>query len=293
MDTITNQISGECEEVDLWEIGRVLLKRKWLIFLLTLSAALAAYAISHAQPKVYQIGASLQIGTIVDDRGVSRLIESADQIKEKKDNDVYGVLVREKLGISQGDYPHIVTQIGKDTAIISFSAESANVDLAKKIFQELSDVIVADHEKAFDNARQEAQKNIDVENDDKKRLMVKIELLANQQAIIEQKVSSLEKIATVNFDSGNELVLLNTKEQLLVVKQDAEDSYSKINEADRKIFLYQRYMNDMQPTRMIKKPYSSESPISPHVTLDTMIGAVVGFFIGAVLAFFVEHRRKS
>lgn len=293
MDKITNRDSGKYEEIDLWVVAGILTKRKWLVLLLTLAVALAAFAISHAQPKVYQIGASLQIGTIVDEISGNRLVESANQIKEKNDNDVYGVLVREKLGISQGEYPHIDAQIGKDTAIISFSAETADVDSAKKVFQELGDVIIADHEQLFNSAREEAQKNIDVENDDKKRLAVKIGLLVDHQATIEQKISSLEKMSAGNFDSGNEMVLLNTKEQLQTIKQDAEDSYSKINDADRKISVSQRYLDDTQPTRMIKKPYSSESPVLPRTLLNTVIGGIIGFFAGAVLAIIMERFHKA
>ena len=278
------------KEIDLMDAVDVLLKMKWLILGITLAAALAAYLLGSMSPKIYRVSTSLQVGTVVR-AGAEKLIEGAEQIKEKKNNDVYGVLVRQKLNMSQGSYPAIVTEIGNDTAIISFSTESSNVEQAKKVFEEINGIIISDHQKIYDSAKREIEENIAVEKNNKERMTSKIELMESDQTIIKQRIDLIQKMASGNFDSGNQMVILNEKEQLATTKQDIEDLYSRINEAERNMASLQTDLEIMQPTKAIKQPYVSETPVSPRVAVNAIVGGFFGFIIGVFIAIFLRRAQ--
>jgi len=110
----------------------VLLKRKKIVILFTVIAALAALLVSLVMPKVYKTSLALEIGTISKDGSSFQLIEETKQVVGKINNDVYGSAIRQKLGISQNDYPKITAIDAANTNIITLFAESSNPDIAKK-----------------------------------------------------------------------------------------------------------------------------------------------------------------
>jgi uncharacterized protein involved in exopolysaccharide biosynthesis len=280
------------ETINLRDLVGIFWKRKWFIAVLTLAFGLAALGLSLAKPKIYRISTSLQIGTIVKDSGTPQLIESAGQIKEKKENDVYGVQARDKLGVSQSQYPNIVTQIGKDTAVISFSTESPSVDLAKKVLQEINRIIIAEHQRIYDSIKDEFQENIAVEQKNIERLKSKIGLLESETAAIQNKIDFLEKISAGKFDSGNEMIILNAEQEIITTKQDIEDAYSNINESKRSIANLKSSLDIMQPTQVIKAPYSSDAPVSSRTGINMILALLAGFLVGVFAALLIEFWNK-
>jgi len=285
------------KEMDLKEIILVLGKRKKLIFGVTLAAAALAFLISSTMPKTYLVNTSLQIGTIIGEASANQnaaehTIESVDQIKDKKDKDIYGVLVRQKLGIDQEKYPEIAIEVGKGTAIVSFSTESSDVEFAKKVLRELNETITASHKKIFDSAKARIEKEIEIGNDNKKRLDAKIESLMAERAVLLGEVNMLQRRLIENFNVGNELVEMNVKQELEAINQGIEESYLKINESQRETIVLQGYADIMQPTKVVKEPYASESPTAPKIGLNTILGMVIGFLIGIFIVFFAEWRNK-
>jgi uncharacterized protein involved in exopolysaccharide biosynthesis len=285
------------KETDLREIILILEKRKKLIFSVTLAAAALAFLISSTMPKTYLVNTSLQIGTIVGEASVNqnvaeRAIESVDQIKDKKNKDIYGVLVRQKLGIDQEKYPEIAIEVGKGTAIVSFSTESSDVEFTKKVFRELNETIIASHQKIFDSAKARIEKEIEIGNDNKKRLDAKIESLTAERAVLLDEVAMLQRRLIENFNVGNELVKMNAKQELEAINQGIEESYLKINESQRETVALHSYADIMQPTKVVKEPHASESPVAPKIGLNTILGMVIGFLVGIFIVFSAEWWNK-
>ena len=129
-------IQTEYDEIDLMDYVKVILKRKWLILAIFLSAAIVAEVFSFLMPKVYKIDTVLEVGQAA---GVP--IEDPGQVVEKIKGDVYGIFVRGKLGIPEEKYPKIKTENPKDTRLISLAIESAEPQQAKNILEEINNLI--------------------------------------------------------------------------------------------------------------------------------------------------------
>jgi len=155
--------NNDSEEIDLRQMVEVLLKRKKIVILFTVIAALAALLVSLVMPKVYKTSLALEIGTISKDGSSFQLIEETKQVVGKINNDVYGSAIRQKLGISQNDYPKITAIDAANTNIITLFAESSNPDMAKKVLDEISVQIISSQQPAFDAAKKNLEDNITIE----------------------------------------------------------------------------------------------------------------------------------
>lgn len=279
-------------EIDLRDLVAVFLNKIIFISSLVLLLALLALIISLVMPKVYSVSSSLEIGTIVKEGG-EQVIESVDQVVEKKNRDVYGVLVRQKMNMPQGEYPRITAINGPDTNIITFNTQSGAPDIVKRIFQEVNSEIIAEHQKKFDIAVKEINENIAIENDNKLRLESKIDSLEAEKKVYQSEIASLQKVVFGDFNAGAEFVLLSAKEQLESKRQEIEDLYSEINSSDRKISELQGYLGVMKMTTVIKQPVSSEYPVSPRIALNVIIAALLGFFAATFWVFAREWWNKK
>ena len=129
------------EEIDLMDYLKVIIKRRKLILAVFLIAIVAAGLFSFLLPKVYKIDAVLEIGQVAE-----TMIEAPSQVAEKITSEVYRIFVREKLGIPEEKYPKIKTENPKDTRLIILTIESANLQQAKTILEEINNLILAEHE---------------------------------------------------------------------------------------------------------------------------------------------------
>ncbi len=239
----------EYDEIDLMDYVKVLLKRKWLILAVFLGAAIVAGVFSFLMPKVYKIGTALEIGQVA---GVP--IEDPGQVVEKIKGDVYGIFVREKLGIPEEKYPKIKTENLKDTRLISLAIESAEPQKAKNILEEINNLILAEHQEKIKIKKELLEQDIktteekiklvesDIEktknktqpiDEDIKRIENKINNAEEEKSNLEAKIEALEKILVYEQTPGTQFALFDTKEKLANKKQEIEDLYLTINSLRR------------------------------------------------------------
>jgi len=238
-------IQTEYDEIDLMDYVKVLLKRKWLILVMFFGAAIAAGIFSFIMPKIYKIDTSLEIGQIA-----GAVVEAPGQVVEKIKGDVYGIFVREKLGIPEEKYPKIKTENPKDTRLISLAIESAEPQKAKNILEEINNLILAEHQEKIKVKKELIEKDIkttedkiklvesDIEktknkiqpiNEDIKRIENKIANAEEEKENLEAKVDALQKILPYQQDPGTQFALFDTKEKLANKKQEIENLYLTIN----------------------------------------------------------------
>jgi len=250
------KIQTEYDEIDLMDYVKVLLKRKLLIFGIFLAAAIAAGVFSFLSPKIYKIDTSLEVGRIEKATGTTpeQLVESPTQLVEKIKGDVYGIFVREKLGIPEEKYPEIKAENPKDTRLINLIIESAEPQKAKNILEEINNLILAEHQEKIKTKKELTEQDIKtieekiklVENDiektknkiqpideDIKRIENKIVFAEEEKNNLEAKVEALEKVLIYQQDPGTQFALFDTKEKLANKKTEIENLYLTINSLKR------------------------------------------------------------
>lgn len=269
-----NKAQFKDEEIDLMDYVIVVFKRKWLIFGIFLVAVIAAAVLSSVMPKIYKIDTSLEIGQI---NGAG--IEPPAQLIEKINNDVYGIFAREKLGISEMEFPKIKTENPKDTNLIKVEIESVNSQQTKNILEEINNLILVEHQEKIKVKKELLEKDIE-------RIKIKVASLEEEKKNLEAKVEALEKVLPYQQTPGSQFALFDTKEKLEAEKQEIENLYLQINSLERSL-------EDIQFTKIIKSPTISEGPIKPRPLLNIVIAAVFGLFIGVFLAFGLEWWQKN
>ncbi|MFA6375886.1 MAG: Wzz/FepE/Etk N-terminal domain-containing protein [Candidatus Paceibacterota bacterium] len=290
MDKQSNE--NEYQEIDLRDVINVVVKKIWLIAAAVAVAAVAAVVISKMLPKTYSISTSLEVGLVVKD-GTPQIIERVGQVVEKKNKDVYGIQVRKTLGISQSEYPDIKTEIGKDTNIITFTAQSSKTDMALKILETVNGLIVDDHFKTYGIFKKELEDNIAAENKNKEQLAQKIVSLESEKNNYEKQASLLGNTYRDSFDVGTQVAFLNAKNQVEMKKKEIADLYTLGIESDKKINALREYLETMKPTTVIKSPVVSEIPVGPKTLLNMVLTALLALIAALFFVFAADWWKKS
>jgi len=194
----------EYDEIDLMDYVKVILKRKWLILAVFFGAAIVAGVFSFIMPKVYKIDTSLEVGQIA-----GAVVEDPGQVVEKIKGDVYGIFVREKLGIPEEKYPKIKTENPKGTNLITLVIESAKPPESKNILEEINNLILAEHQE---------------------KIKAKKELIEQDIKTTEEKIklveSDIEKVKNKKQSSENDIQRIKNKIETL--QKDIESTRNKI-----------------------------------------------------------------
>lgn len=259
------------EEIDLIEYARIIFKRKWIILGIFLAAAISSGVWSSFMPKIYKIDTTLEIGKIKD-----KTIENPTQVIKKIDADVYGILARKNLQIPEENYPKITAVNPKGTSLINIKIESSNINISKKILEEINKIIVEKHNQKIEDEKEMIKNNIKIiedkmvilENDikrtknkilplkeDIKRIKNKIKHGEEEKKNLEAKIDALQKILPYQQDPGTQFALFDTKEKLANKKQEIENLYSGINSLKLKIENINLTINSLRKT---KNNYKSE-----------------------------------
>ena len=319
------------EEINLMDYIKVLLKRKWLILVVFLIAAIVAGAFSFfVAPKVYKIDTSLEIGGID-----GQIIEEPSQVLGKIEGDVYGIKVREKLGILEGEYPKIKSDNPKATNLISLGIESSNTEKTKNILKEINSLILAEHLEKIKTQKELIEKNIktaegkikltesDIGNTRNKikpiegdiiRIENKIKYSEEEKENLEAKVEALEKVLVYEQTPGTQFALFDAKEKLANKKQEIEDLFLRINSLKQtkedleigvnslessieslnaQINSLRASLDNVRETKVVKAPTASGAPIKPRPLLNIVIAGVLGIFLGVFWAFGKEWWEKN
>lgn len=296
------------EEIDLMDYAAIAIREKKLILKILFVILIVAGILIMILPKVYKVDMSMEIG-----KGPSAsnkedtLIEEPGQVVEKIKSDVYGVNVREKLGIPENKYPKIKTNNLKGTSLINLAIESENINQSKSVLREIGNLIVAEHQERTSKQKELIEKNI--ESNEKKiktidgdieRINNKIKFVDEEKNNMQSKVDALQKILIYNQDPGTQFALFNTKEALALKKQEIEDLFKEIGghnlqkeDLNSGINTYKASLDNMKFTRVVKSPNVSDKLVSPRPALYMGIAAVAGIFLGVFAVFLKEWRKED
>ncbi|HPZ74625.1 MAG TPA: Wzz/FepE/Etk N-terminal domain-containing protein [Candidatus Pacearchaeota archaeon] len=145
-------MSTNDDEINLIDYIKVVIKRKWLILGITLTAVLIAGIASMVSPKNYEVSTTLQIGNTTD------ILESTAQVAEKIKSNAYKNLLEEKLNIE--NLPEIKTETPQNTNFVSIIIETDNPEQAKQILDEINSLILLEHQEIFNKRESQIKENI-------------------------------------------------------------------------------------------------------------------------------------
>ena len=145
-------MSTNDDEINLIDYIKVVIKRKWLILGITLTAVLIAGIASMVSPKNYEVSTTLQIGNTTD------ILESTAQVAEKIKSNAYKNLLEEKLNIE--NLPEIKTETPQNTNFVSIIIETDNPEQAKQILDEINSLVLLEHQEIFNKRESQIKENI-------------------------------------------------------------------------------------------------------------------------------------
>lgn len=275
------KVQFEDYEIDLVDYVKVLLKGKWLILGMFLGSVAVAVGVSFVLPKIYRAEAVLEIGRVGKPTqvGISTLIEEPPQLVEKLTGGAYNAPVGEALGIAGQGFPEVKAENPKGTGLISIGVEIGSPQQAKDILDEINKLILVEHE-------EEARVEKELLGENIERLGTKIESLENEKKNLGAKVAALQETLLYQQTPGTQFALFDTKEKLEKKKRGIEQTYLEISSL-------QNSLEDIKLTEVVKSPVVPTSPVRPKPLLNGVIAAVLGLFLGTLLAFAKEWWKAS
>ena len=180
-------MSTNDDEINLIDYIKVVIKRKWLILGITLTAVLIAGIASMVSPKNYEVSTTLQIGNTTD------ILESTSHVAEKIKSNAYKNLLEEKLNIE--NLPEIKTETPQNTNFVSIIIETDNPEQAKQILDEINSLVLLEHQEIFNKRESQIKENIKEIQDELTLLETKKEY---SEGIAELRIKLSDLKATLN-----------------------------------------------------------------------------------------------
>jgi len=291
MEDAQNANSSAEKEIDLRDLFDKIAKKWRLVFGITMIAGIAALALSLAVPKTYEVRTVLEVGTAPDQSQLNS-IEDPAEVAKKIDGDFYGDGVRQKLGLSESNYPKLKVDNFSGN-FISVSMASSRVQRAVSILKELDSAVIKDYESRSAKKKAVIAADIDVLKKDIVRLTNKVNSTQSEKKDIDTEISTLNNEVTYNRDIGLILALTSDRRLLETKQQDIESLYLQINQNNQQINAMNGLLDQMRPTAVTAEPVVSQASASPKVTLTTVIGVLLGFFAGIALVLGMDWWNKK
>jgi uncharacterized protein involved in exopolysaccharide biosynthesis len=181
--------NNDYDEIDLRQLANTLVKRRSAVIIFTITAAVIAFVISIAMPKVYRTQIALQIGTV---GGVP--VESVIQIKDKIDQKLYSSEASDRSSA-------IKTSNIAGSNIITLTVDSSDRQKASELLGSIGQSVIDDHAKIIAAHRASIDSQILTTNSDIKDINVSIKT-PNQECSTEKylAISNLEsRVANLEF----------------------------------------------------------------------------------------------
>lgn len=245
----------EYDEIDIISYVRFLRKKlSFIISLFLIFIIIAAVYSYFIAEKVYKIDTILESSIKTGIEGSSRAIEEAMVLKNKIQEDVYGIYVRKKLGISEGEYISPTAYNPEKSNLITIEAKTSQPEKAKQILEETNNFILEESQEKAKLEKRAAEDNIkSTENDiistersikltenqivrnenviadEIARTRNKISALEEEKDNLEKKIEELEKVLVYEQTPGTQFALFDTKEKLAKKKQEIETFYIQLS----------------------------------------------------------------
>jgi capsular polysaccharide biosynthesis protein len=301
------------DEIDLKELWKTLMKRKWFIVIFTSIVTILAIIFSLVKTPIYEATALIEIGDYSTSNGRIQLGD-ASQLADKLNVlyiDMFKNIKDKDAEISSISVPK------KQNNFLEIKSLSPSNDLATKEIQKVVIFIQNKHQKILDDVKQRRELEI-------KNIEVKISNIKNNQVVLlEDKITlqeenlmdykrqlalidnNLKKIETLNpalaalklmekRDLSTFIVnlnlqlmdMINTKDQLETIV--INDLYEKKNLAKSMLLPY-NYKN----SEIIGAIITNDYPIKPKKELIVLVAFVTGLIVSIFIVFFLNFIKNE
>jgi len=265
------------EEIDLREYINVLLKRKGIIILIFLIAAITAAIISYfALSPIYQSSTVFSVAQ-VDRQPVINITEALEIIKSNVVLDeVINQMSLEET--TEQLKPQITTESLGGTNFIKVSVEHDTPEKAKSLVENIIEVFIKQNQVEY----QEQVKLIE------DRLKVLEEQVAEFEKNIQEIEKAKKKIAVTEELSEGERQFQTSL--LLSSSVTERELYNTLTDQANSL---KTSLKDYKDFKIINYAQLPASPIKPNKKLNILIAGVLGLFVGIFVAFFLEFWQKG
>ncbi len=259
---------------------RIVLRRWWVVVLITMLAAVGGYLFSRSQPKVYKATTTMLIGQFIqavelnrDDILAAELLVRTYADLARREPVLNGAVEALDLDVSWSNLKRRVrVEIIEATQLIEISVEADSPEEATQIADEIASQLI---ELSPSNSQEGAQES---EQFDQQRLASLRARILEGQVRYEQLQMDIDE--ETSPERQNELRSeLNTLEQLITEWERNYTELSTLVESSST----PNYLAVLEPAQ------ASRSPIRPRVTLNTAVMGAVGFMLAIGLVFLLEN----
>lgn len=301
------------DEISLVDIWRTLVRHKKVIFLVWGLVSLGGVIAAVLIPDKYAYITRIEMGHLGDEKGNTRLVETADEARIRLVADIIPV-TRVKY-LSEGkDVPGLDVKIPeKSPSLLLLEsrglAQSGSGHLA--FHEAVAEALGQGHQSVSGEAqealgvRQEAAKRYMADLEDESVLLAaQLKRLEEDQAHVknrnEQSIASstrqAEKAAGQKADVTAELVRMMVNNQIeqqrWVVRKDIADNVRAMDAQRRALNLIVSGFEKMRETRIVIPPTQSSGTVAPNRRLIIVLAVFGGLMLGLLSAFFAEFLAK-
>ncbi len=309
----------EEDEIDLYELWEVLVKRKKLIWGIFFGVVIIAVVVSFLLPKVYEIRASVMPKEIFSLNGQPTISP-----------DVLSKLFSEKYYLAQvfpedkmPDKIEAKTKKGSNIVEIVYDTGTPKEDKEriKKLLEvvNIDGVILRNKKKALEKAKESINTSNVALNEKlsyyKQKYSIidnKLKEILNQKELIEKQLTSLlDGINRVNlnpiklYSYGESIRILEERNTFLSnkytyylsKKTEVENTITDIEKSLKlnkyNFSLIEKDLKDLKLFNVLVQPYYIDQPVGPKKKLIVGVAGVGSLFFAIFLAFFLEFLERG
>ncbi len=275
------------DEINLYEYYKVVAKRKWLILIITVLCAVAAFLISSFLPKVYKVSCVVQPGVwnILSDGKIS-YTDTPQNVAGMVKNDVFSSKIMETFQLKAP--PKFKAEIGKGTNLVKISYETDKPEEGKAIVDKLIDLIKNRYGNRIKAKKDNLEKRLDILQRRKNTISLALKTAReNTENLTKERESLLKE----KERSSLSVILYTTTIQQNIAYVNGLCSQLKWIQDETENLKFMK--NSIEGVKVVQTAKVSQYPVKPKKKLNTVIALVVGLFFSIFLAFFLEWLEKA
>ncbi len=307
------------DEIDLYELWEVMIKRKWLIIGLFLIFVIGAIIYSLTLPKVYEVKTVLTPKLLLS--LPDNLKITSDDIKALFEEEIY---LKQVFDEEKG-LPTLLIEIGKKTNMVNITYKTSKPKKGVGDINKLLEVVYAD-----ESMLREARDFLDIKMDNIKSSIVELKEKLSFYDIREQDIKTrmntidkeiallnnrinilLSSLGNVNINFAKVLSYTNMIKSLQSERSRMVSKYYDLRSEKEKvkntIIGIEKSITDQNITLtkvekdiknlgmfdIVVKPYYVNTPVGPKKKLIVGVAGISALFFGIFLVFFLEFLERG
>ena len=270
------------DEIDLREIFATIVKYKTMLFSGTAFITICAVIFAFSKTPVYEVSATIEIGTIATEQVQSALLEEGSKALKRL----------QTIYINRSDstgFPRIaaIELVSGVNNLIKITSESTDNTGANEKINECITNIINDHEKKFNLYLSSMKNKIGLLKQNKDELIKQKQNMENQIVLQQENIDAIAKNnAAVAAVYSMELSRKSQTE--LEMKDKFFQLSDRLNDLESVIS-----PENIKNTHLIGEVVKNRFPVQPKKKLIITLGFVAGLFLSLFLVFFVEYVKKN